>query len=104
MTGVQTCALPISYSAGLGAGQRVMTILDAARIVPLTGGADFSADVRDYTPVFKSIAEEIKSSYTLAYYPPQQTRRDGRIHQIRIEVNRAGAIVRASRTSYKAPK
>lgn len=101
-TTVYSITLP-SYSAGLGAGQRVMTLLDAARIVPLTGGADFSADARDFTPVFKAIAEEIKASYTFGYYPPQRILRDGRVHQIRIEVKRSGAIVRASRTSYKAP-
>jgi hypothetical protein len=53
--------------------------------------------------VFKAIAEEIRSSYTLAYYPPQSSRRDGRVHQLRVEVKKPGAIVRANRTSYQAP-
>lgn len=98
---VYSITLP-SYMPGSATG-RVMTLLDVSRIIPLTGGSDFSADTKDFNPVFKAIAEEIRSSYTLAYYPPDKSRRDGRVHQIRIEVRKPGAIVRASRTSYQAP-
>src|SRR5262249_60061479 len=90
------------YSPALG-GNRILTLLDVSRIVPLTGGKDFSADAKDFTPVFKAVAEEIRSSYTLAFYPPQSTRRDGRLHQLKVEVKKPGAIVRTSRTSYQAP-
>ena len=98
---VYSITLP-SYMTTPGTG-RIMTLLDVSRIIPLTGGADFSADSKDFTPVFKAIAEEIRSSYTLAFYPPQSSRRDGRLHQLRVEVKKAGAIVRSSRTSYQAP-
>jgi Ca-activated chloride channel homolog len=98
---VYSITLP-SYMTTPGTG-RIMTLLDVSRIIPLTGGADFSADAKDFTPVFKAIAEEIRSSYTLAFYPPQSSRRDGRLHQLRVEVKKAGAIVRANRTSYQAP-
>ena len=98
---VYSITLPSYMTAGTG---RIMTLLDVSRIVPLTGGSDFSADTKDFTPVFKAIAEEIRSGYTLAYYPPQQNRRDGRIHQIRVEVKKTGAIVRTNRNSYQAPK
>lgn len=100
---VYSITLP-SYMPGLGANQRIMTLLDVSRIVPMTGGSDFSADAKDFTPVFKAIAEEIRSGYTLAYYPPEKTRRDGRVHQIRVEVRKTGAIIRTNRTSYQAPK
>ncbi len=100
---VYSITLP-SYLPGAIANQRSMTLLDVSRIVPMTGGKDFSADTKDFTPVFKSIAEEIRASYTLAYYPPEESRRDGRAHQLRIEARRSGAIVRASRTTYQAPK
>ena len=99
---VYSITLP-SYMPGGTSDKRVMTLLDVSRIVPLTGGADFSADTRDFGPVFKSIAEEIRSGYTLAYYPPEPNRRDGRLHQVRVECKRAGAIIRASRTNYQAP-
>jgi VWFA-related protein len=99
---VYSITLP-SYVAGLGA-RRSMTLLDVSRIVPMTGGADFSADTRDFAPVFKAIAEEIRSSYTLAYYPPENSRHDGRTHQIRVEVKSVGAIVRTSRDGYVAAR
>lgn len=100
---VYSITLP-SYMAALGANQRSMTLLDVARIVPLTGGADFSADTKDFMPVFKAIAEEIRSSYTIAFYPPDKNRRDGRVHHLRIECRKSGAIVRASRSSYQSPR
>jgi VWFA-related protein len=99
---VYSITLP-SYAMGGPSNQRIITLLDVSRIVPKTGGKDFSADMKDFTPAFKAIAEEIRSSYTLAYYPPDKSRRDGRTHHIRVEVKRAGAIVRASRTSYQSP-
>jgi len=99
---VYSITLP-SYAPGPTNNSRIMTLLDVSRIVPSTGGLDFSADTTDYTPVFKAIAEEIRSGYTLAYYPPDKSRRDGRIHQISIEVKKKGAIVRTSRSSYQAP-
>lgn len=98
---VYSITLP-SYRAGIGSN-RTMTLLDVSRIVPLTGGSDFSADSKDFTPVFKAIAEEIRSGYTLAYYPPEKNRRDGRIHQVSVEVRKSGAIVRTNRNSYQAP-
>ena len=100
---VYSITLP-SYMPGAGSNKRIMTLLDVSRIVPMTGGADFSADTKDFTPVFKAIAEEIRSSYTLAYYPPEKNRRDGRAHRIRIECKQSGAIIRANRTSYQASK
>jgi Ca-activated chloride channel homolog len=99
---VYSITLP-SYAPGPANSKRIMTLLDVSRIVPSTGGMDFSADATDYSPVFKAIAEEIRSSYTLAYYPPEKSRRDGRIHQISVEVKKKGAIVRLSRSSYQAP-
>lgn len=93
-----------SYVTGNIQGRRMMTLLDVSRIVPQTGGTDFSADVRDFTPVFKALAEEIRAGYTLAYYPSDKSRQDGRIHQIRVEVKRSGALIRLSRTNYQAAK
>jgi VWFA-related protein len=97
---VYSITLP-SYMPGAGPAKRIMTLLDVSRIVPMTGGQDFSADTKDFTPVFKAIAEEIRSSYTVAYYPSEKNRRDGRLHQIRVECKRVGAIIRASRSTYQ---
>jgi Ca-activated chloride channel family protein len=96
---VYSITLP-SYT--FSSDKRAPTLLDISEIVPRTGGADFSADQKDFTLAFKAIAEEIRASYTLAYYPPERSRRDGRTHKIRIEVNRPGLIVRASRQEYQS--
>jgi Ca-activated chloride channel family protein len=79
---------------------RVITPLDASRIVSATGGQDFSADARDFKPIFKALAEEIRASYALAYYPEN---RDGKRHELRVKTSRPGVQIRASRTSYTAP-
>jgi Ca-activated chloride channel homolog len=100
---IYSITLPSYGTAALG-GQRIMTLLDVSRIVPKTGGADFSADASDFTPVFKALAEEIRAGYTLSYYPSETSRRDGRTHQIKVEVKGNGAIVRASRTSYQSAR
>ncbi|PYP85160.1 MAG: hypothetical protein DMF61_17855 [Blastocatellia bacterium AA13] len=100
---VYSITLP-SYMPGVNSAQRSLTLLDVSRIVPMTGGLDFSADASDFTPFFKAIAEETRSSYTLAYYPPDKNRHDGRIHQIKVEVKKSGALIRTSRQSYQASK
>lgn len=100
---VYSITLP-SYLMGMPKNQRSLTLLDVSRVVPSTGGKDFSADNKDFEPVFKAIAEEIKYSYTVAYYPSEKSRNDGRVHQLRVDVSRPGAIVRASRTSYQQGK
>ncbi len=80
--------------------ERVITPLDATRIVAATGGRDFAADARDFAPVFKALAEEIRASYGLAYYPEM---RDGRQHQVRIEAVNSAFQLRTNRTTFVAP-
>jgi VWFA-related protein len=100
---VYSITLP-SYMPGLGPKERALTLLDASHIVPATGGADFSADSGDFTQAFKAIAEEIRSSYTLAYYPAESRRHDGRSHQIHVELKKPGLLLKTSRQSYIAQK
>lgn len=100
---IYSVTLP-SYILSVTGRRRVPTLLDASGIVRQTGGRDFSAEERDFTPVFRAIAEEIRASYTLAYYPPVEHRQDGRFHQITVTVRRPGLIVRQSRRGYYAPQ
>ncbi len=97
---IYSVTLPSFALSPTDSSSRVITPLDASRIVPATGGADFSADARDFTPIFKALAEEIRASYALAYYPDN---RDGKRHELRINTSRPNIQLRASRSSYTAP-
>lgn len=97
---VYSVTLPSYMLSVTRSGQRVITPLDAMRIVSATGGRDFAADSRDFTPIFKALAEEIRASYLLAFYPDQ---RDGKFHDLRVETLRSGIRLRISRNGYQAP-
>lgn len=97
---VYSITLPSYMLSPTRSGERVITPLDATRVVTATGGRDFAADANDFTPIFKSLAEEIRASYALAYYPDS---RDGRFHDVRIKTSRPGVQLRVNRTGYTAP-
>lgn len=77
------------------------TPLDVSGLVEKTGGTNFYATAKDYDPLFRALAEEVTSTYVLAFYPPEEKRRDGRFHTIRVEGPR-GLNIRQNRTSYKS--
>jgi len=97
---VYSVMLPSYMLSVTRSGERVITPLDAMRIVAATGGRDFPADANDFTPIFKALAEEIRASYVLAYYPEQ---RDGKFHELRVQTSRPGVRLRTSRNGYVAP-
>jgi hypothetical protein len=43
----------------------------------------------------------VTSTYVLAFYPPEEKRRDGRLHTIRVEGPR-GLSVRQNRATYQS--
>lgn len=77
------------------------TPLDVSGLAELTGGRNVYAYEKDYAPLFRALAEEVSSAYVLAFYPPEEKRRDGKIHTIRVEGPR-GLTLRQSRTEYRA--
>ena len=77
------------------------TPLDVSGLAELTGGRNVYANERDYSPLFRTLAEEVSSAYVLAFYPPEEKRRDGQVHTIRVEGPR-GLTLRQSRQEYKA--
>jgi VWFA-related protein len=98
---VYSITLP-SYILSPQGKQRVPTLLDAAGIVAQTGGMDFPAEDHDFARIFQAIAEEVRASYIVAYYPPKTDLRDGQSHQIKILIRRPGVTVRQSRYGYSA--
>jgi Ca-activated chloride channel family protein len=77
------------------------TPLDVSGLAELTGGRNVYANERDYAPLFRALAEEVSSAYVLAFYPPEEKRRDGKIHTIRVDGPR-GLMLRQSRSEYRA--
>ena len=99
---VYVVTLP-SYSRVIASSQQtpLPTPLDVSGLAELTGGRNLYANERDYAPLFRTLAEEVSSAYVLAFYPPEEKRRDGQVHTIRVEGPR-GLTLRQSRTEYKA--
>lgn len=77
------------------------TPLDVSGLAESTGGRNVYANEKDYAPLFRALAEEVSSAYVLAFYPPEEKRRDGKTHTIRVEGPR-GLTLRQSRSEYRA--
>jgi VWFA-related protein len=77
------------------------TPLDVSGLAEATGGRNVYATEKDYAPLFRALAEEVGSAYVLAFYPPDEKRRDGQVHTIRVEGPR-GLTLRQSRSEYRA--
>jgi len=77
------------------------TPLDVSGLVESTGGRSVYANEKNYAPLFRALAEEVSSAYVLAFYPPEEKRRDGQMHTIRVEGPR-GLSLRQSRSEYRA--
>jgi VWFA-related protein len=99
---IYTLTLP-SFSRMLASAERkpLPTPLDVSGLAEKTGGTSLYATDKDFGPIFRALASEVTSSYVLAFYPPEEKRRDGRFHTIRIEAPR-GLTVRQSRPGYKS--
>lgn len=79
------------------------TPLDVSGLADLTGGRSVYAEQNNYEPLFRALAEEVTSAYVLAFYPPEQKRRDGQFHNIRVE-GPSGLTLRQSRPGFQAGK
>lgn len=77
------------------------TPLDVSGLADQTGGRNVYANEKDYGPLFRALAEEVSSAYVLAFYPPEEKRRDGKLHTIRVE-GPPGLTLRQSRSEYRA--
>ena len=99
---VYAVTLP-SYSRMLASASArpLPTPLEVSGLTEKTGGTTIYANHGDYAPLFKALAEEVTSTYVLAFYPPEEKRRDGRFHAVRVEVPH-GLNARQSRTGYKS--
>lgn len=99
---VYVVTLP-SYSRMLTSAQvtPLPTPLDVSGLVEKTGGISVYANDEDLGPLFRSLAAEVTAAYVLGFYPPEEKRRDGTFHTVRVEGPR-GLMLRQSRPGYKA--
>jgi Ca-activated chloride channel homolog len=99
---VYTVTLP-SYSRVMttAAQTPLPTPLDVSELAERTGGRNLYADQKDYQSLFRALAEEVTSTYVLAFYPPEEKRRDGQFHQITVQ-GPNGLTVRQSRPGFQA--
>jgi VWFA-related protein len=68
------------------------------RIAKETGGMHIDAEAIDPHTYFRQVAEELRTSYELAYYPTNAAK-DDTFRKVMIKVKRAGLTVR-SKTGY----
>ena len=78
----------------------LLTPLEASGLMEKTGGKSFYATNKNFESLFKALAEEITSSYAIAFYPDEEKANDGKFHQVRIETP-AGFQIKQNRTGYQ---
>jgi Ca-activated chloride channel family protein len=99
---VYTVTLP-SYSRVITTATQspLPTPLDVSELAERTGGRNLYADQKDYQQLFRALAEEVTSTYVLAFYPAEEKRRDGQFHEVKVQ-GPSGLTVRQSRPGYQA--
>ena len=97
-TSVYSVILP-SFSRLQGTRKPLLTPLEASGLIERTGGKSFYATQKDFDPLFKALAEEITATYVLAFYPPEESKFDGRFREVKIE-SLKGYQVKQNRNGY----
>lgn len=97
-TTVYSVLLP-SFSRLQRSKKPLLTPLEASGLLDKTGGKAFYTTEKSYDSLFKSLAEEITSSYLLAIYPKTESPRNGKFRQIRIE-SQTGFQIKQNRSGY----
>jgi VWFA-related protein len=98
-TSVYSVILP-SFSRLQKSDKPLLTPLEASGLIEKTGGKSFYATAKNFDDLFKSLAEEITSSYAVAFYPSEEKRTDGKFHEVKIETSK-DFVIRQNRTGYQ---
>ena len=98
-TSVYAVLLP-SFSRLQNSKKPLLTPLEVSGLIDKTGGKSFYANEKNFDPLFKDLAEEITSSYAIAFYPTDKSITDKKFHEVRIETNEKFSI-KQSRTGYR---
>lgn len=98
-TSVYAVLLP-SFSRLQGDKKPLPTPLEVSGLIEKTGGRTFYANDRNFEPLFKALAEEITSSYVLAFYPSEAARSSGKFYEVKVEVGN-GLQIKQNRNGYQ---
>ncbi|MGH9819667.1 MAG: VWA domain-containing protein, partial [Pyrinomonadaceae bacterium] len=101
-TSVFSVLLP-SFSRFQQNSKPLLTPLEVSGLIDQTGGKTFYATDKNFEALFKALAEEITSSYAIAFYPGEINRDDGRFHEVKIESTK-GYLVKQNRLGYKGQR
>jgi VWFA-related protein len=67
-----------------------------------TGGRTYPVkDIKELEPAYSQIASELRTQYSMAYYPTNE-KRNGKWRSLRVVINRPGFVAR-TRPGYRAP-
>ncbi len=98
-TTVYSILLP-SFSRLQADKKPLPTLLEASGLLDKTGGRAFYATEKSFEPLFKALAEEITSSYVVAFYPKTENRQDGKFHRVQIETQK-NLQIKQNRAGYE---
>ncbi|MEP7076981.1 MAG: VWA domain-containing protein [Acidobacteriota bacterium] len=98
-TSIYSVILP-SFSPLQRTNKPLPTLLEVSGLIERTGGKTFYATDKNFEDLFRSLAEEITSSYAIAFYPIEPNRNGGKFHAVKIESTK-GYLVKQNRTGYK---
>ena len=94
--------IPPETKREIAAGLYDIARRDMRQLAERVGGRVYPVNaLTDLAAVYKQVAEDLRSQYSIGYYPMNETH-DGKWRAVRIEVRRQGANVRA-RSGYWAP-
>lgn len=97
-TSIFTVLLP-SYSKLQTSNRRILTPLEISGVSQRTGGISATVNDSNFDKIFDALAEEITSSYAIAYYPTNEDPADTNV-RVRIET-RPGLLIRQNRERVK---
>jgi len=92
-----------SYSRRQVGNKPLPTPLDISGLSEKTGGSSFYLTGDNFDVMFGKLAEEITSTYLIAFYPDDAKRADGQFRQVKIETLK-GLQLKQNRAGYNAPK
>lgn len=74
--------------------QDALAIAFLEHLADLTGGRFLKEQKADLRDAFRQIADEMKRQYLIGFYPAEESPA-GTVHQIKVKVDRSGAVVRS---------